>query len=157
MSESTENPSGLVRMSSNWTIFLKLFIPVFWLSFFIPASFAILFSESFYQLRGSNLMSLIILGVLLSGLLFFYLTTWKLHRIDATPDELYASNYFKTIKFPFENIERVSENNLLITHLFCLHLKQKGHLGKKIYFIESGRSFREFVERYPEKFQGYSD
>ena len=63
-------------------------------------------------------------------------------------DVLYVSNFFKEIKIPLTEIEKVTENIALTHHPVTLHLKNSSEFGKKIVFIPTFK-FRIFYKSHP--------
>ncbi|GIV31632.1 MAG: hypothetical protein KatS3mg029_0983 [Saprospiraceae bacterium] len=150
------------RLSSNWTLFFKVFLPTFWLVFFGSFTIGVL------MLRTPSFGSIPALTFKLGVSVFFvggsallYFTLMRLLRVDADGDHLYVSNYFKTYRYPFEDIETIREINLVLFHLVRIDLRGKGAFGRRISFLLDESMLEAFFEKYPEAagrlpFEGHS-
>ena len=145
-------------LSSNLTLMLKLFIPIFWIVFFgafVLASFitnpieAPQIANDEFRLQSS----LFVLG----GLIFFALTFFRLKRVDADEENIYISNYFKTFKYSADSIESIVIYNHLILKAAHLKFKEKSSFGKKIIFIPFIINLKEFTAKHNIPIKGYSD
>ena len=134
------------RLSSNWTLILKIFIPVFWLMFFGALTFAVFITNPLdvpqFTTKAFKMEMVIIL---ISGLLFFAFTFFRLKRVDADDKNIYISNYFKTYKYPSDSIDKIIIYNHLILKVAHLHFKGRSSFGKKIFFIPFQSNLREFA------------
>jgi hypothetical protein len=142
----------MFQLSSNTTLFLKIFVPCTWLAFFGAFLMTTLLLDDPYI--GGFPMIFFRVGLsffLLLGFLFFYLTVFKLKRVDANEEFLYVSSYFKNFRYPYENIESIKIRDLGILHLATVRLAVAGTFGKKFPFIVSQRSLKKFIEAYPDK------
>ena len=63
---------------------------------------------------------------------------------------VYASNYFKTYRYPFHNIEKITERDLGLFSLLKIYLKTPGKFGKKITFILDEAMLKDFFDKNPE-------
>jgi len=82
----------------------------------------------------------------LIGLLFLYFTFLRLKRVEIDPDFVYVTDYLKTYRYPFHNIESIKEINLYLFYLCTIRFKEKGSFGKKIHFLESRIKFKNALE-----------
>ena len=137
------------RISSNLTVFLKLFLPTLWVSFFGVFTIAFLLSNveqwaTFFYWK---------IGLVLFFLLFtalFYFTVVQLKRVELDENFVYASNYFKTYRYPYHNVERMTERDLGLFTLVKIQLKTPGKFGKKIPFLLDEAMLKDFLEQKPE-------
>jgi len=83
-----------------------------------------------------------------SGLL--YLSLVQLKRVEMDDLFVYASNYFKTYRYPFHNIEKITERDAGLFHLVRIHLKSPGRFGKTLTFLLDEPMFRDFLEKHPD-------
>lgn len=86
----------------------------------------------------------------LSGLILFYFTLFPLKRLEADAEFLYATNYFKTLRYSWDSVEKIKESKFLFFTLGTVVLKEKGLLGKNLRFIASNRNYRQYWEENPE-------
>lgn len=135
----------MIRLSSNWTLFLKVFLPVFWISFFGGFLIAVFTSNSVQapQFAGRKFRIGTIVFVL-SGLIFFILTFLRLKRVDADNEFLYISNYFKTYRYTFDSIDKITVYDHLLLRAAHLKFRGKTKLGQKVIFLPVMDSLREF-------------
>lgn len=139
------------RISTNATLFFKFFIPVFWLVFFGAFLSAIFtYGAEMASSFGSTGFRIGAVLFYLSGLVLFYFTLFPLKRIEVDTDFVYVTNYFKAYRYPWHNIESISDSSFLFFTVAQVHLKEKGHFGKKIPFLASRRLYTSFWEEHPE-------
>jgi hypothetical protein len=135
------------RLSSNWTLFLKIFLPVFWLSFlggFLAAAF-VSNSIEFPHITSMKFRIEILL-IFVSGIIFFIFTFFRLKRIDAENEFIYVTNYFKTYRYHIENIAEIKVYNHIILKAAHLKFTSKSSFGKKIIFLPNSEDLMEFCD-----------
>ncbi|HFA49292.1 MAG TPA: hypothetical protein ENJ95_09770 [Bacteroidetes bacterium] len=138
------------RISSNATLFLKIFIPVFWTVFFGAFTLAVLLSNvKQFPLFDFFYFKMGLLAFFLGGAALMYFTIIQLKRVELGPQHLYASNYFKTYRYPFDSIEKITDRDLGLFRLVKIHLKKKGRFGKKITFISDEAMLNDFFDKNP--------
>ncbi|NND34742.1 MAG: hypothetical protein HKN76_19300 [Saprospiraceae bacterium] len=138
------------RISSSITLFLKIFLPTFWLVFFGAFTVAVLlsgFGKS--PLFGSWIFKGGVLLFYILGATILYFTLMKLKRVERDHDYLYVTNYIKTIRYPFSDIEQISETSLVFIHLGHIKLKAPGLFGRRITFVQSRQKFEDYVAADP--------
>jgi len=139
------------QVSSSSTLFLKIFFPVFWIVFFGAFTMAVLYGgETNFGDYSVENMQFYLPIFLIGGILLMYFTLIQLKRVEMDDLYVYATNYFKTYRYPYHNIEKIAENNYGLFKTCKVHFKEKGHFGKKITFLLSKRKFDRFIEKYPE-------
>lgn len=139
------------RLSSNATLFLKIFLPVFWTTIVLMINLVLWFSPEHY-FGGLPIASLRwgMLLVLLAGSATFWLLFWPLKRVEATADHLYASNYFKTARYSWQQeVAGVSRQRFLFFYLTTVELSGVGTFGQRFYFLASRRLMESFKAEYP--------
>ena len=138
------------RISSNGTLFLKFFLPVFWIVFFGAFTIASLFFKFSHV---GNIPALHFrIGVIifyLSGVLMFLFTLMRLVRVEAHPEFIYVTNYFKHIRYPIDSVDTLEISRFAFFNVGVLRLKEKGVLGKKLNFIPSTLRLNQFWEQNP--------
>jgi hypothetical protein len=90
---------------------------------------------------------------LLGYILFFallYFTVMQLKRVELSPDSYYVSNYLKTFRLVYEDIEKISIIPLGRLQLITFRLKAKGSFGKKITFLASKQLYELFMKANPD-------
>lgn len=136
------------RVSSSLTLFFALFVPVFWIVFFGAFTVAVFIYSDEMAVFNSIYFRVGMLVFFLSGVVFLYFTLLRLKRVEVDQDFVYATNFLKTYRYPYHNISRVSETNLILFRLCTIYLVQKGSFGKKIHFLESRYKFEKALEEY---------
>ena len=95
------------------------------------------------------------------GLLFFFLsgaamlffTLMRLKRVEMDELYVYATNYFKTFRYPYHQIEQIQESKFFFLRLVTITLKEKGSFGKKFTFVASNRLYQKFWESRAELYE----
>ena len=135
------------HLSSSWTIFLRLFLPVFWFVFFGCFTVAMfVFKEELGPVLGNPNAAWIFLGCYLAGVVIIYFSLWRLYRVDADDAYVYVTNYLKTYKYPFHQIRKIEEQDLGLFSLMTLRFNQKFTFGKKIFFLARKKNLQAFLE-----------
>ena len=140
------------RISSNSTLFLKIFLPTFWMVFFGIFTIAICFVSEvpFYGSIPANVFKICTVAFFLAGSALLYFSLMQLMRVELDSQYLYASNYFKTYRYPYDSIEKIIERDLGLFHLTSIYLKEQGRFGKKISFLLDEEMWRDFLKKNPE-------
>ena len=138
------------RISSNGTLFIKLFLPLFWAVFFGLFTIVIFAYNSAYYGTIPGLPFRI--GTFLfyaAGLTFLYFTFFQLKRVEVNNKQLYVTDYFKHVKYPLKEVAHFEERFLLFFSLGVITLKAKGSFGKTIPFIIARANYDHFWEQNP--------
>jgi len=141
------------RVSTNWTLFLKFFLPVFWIVFFGAVTLTALFYKFEYigDIPAANFRIALVIFYL-SGLAMFIFTLMRLKRVEMDPQFVYVTNYFKNYRYPYHNIEQISFSSFLFLSVATIRFKTAGSFGKKIFFVPNMERFRLFLTQHPEVF-----
>ena len=140
----------MLRLSSNLTLFLKLFLPVFWTTVLAGITLVVWFSPEHY-FGGVPLQSLRLgmLFVLLTWVALSFFVLWPLKRVETDGEYVYVSNYFKTARYHLvDEVRGIIEGRLLFLPVCTLELRGKGTFGKRIRFIASRKQFDSFRAEY---------
>jgi hypothetical protein len=139
------------RLSSNLTLFFKVFLPIMWLVFFGATTLAFFAGRSAGMgFEAPLTLKLVMLVIFLSGAAFLYFTLLNLKRVELGPEGAFVSNYFTHLKYKIEDVESITVTSFLILSVATLRLKSAGTFGQNIRFIPSGSNFRPFWDAYPE-------
>ncbi len=120
----------MLRVSSGWTLLLKIFVPVFYSVFMLAWMIATLragdevspvFTTAFYKIG--------IIAAFILTVLILRLTVWKLYRMDVSTEHIYITNYFKTFRYSLESVESIKHESILSFNFLKIKLKEKGSLG----------------------------
>lgn len=125
-----------IRVSSNMTLLLTLFLPTITLVFLGLIALASLFSEDYMgPFPALSFSRFIFLGVFILYALLLYFTILRLKRVELGANKLVASNFFKTYAYEYKDIESLKLINLLVLKIWVIKLKYKGKFGRRIPFI----------------------
>lgn len=139
------------RLSSNTTLLLKFFIPVFWIVLFGAVTLAALMYE--YDYIGNTPAVYFKTGMLffyVTGLLLFAFTLLRLKRVEADDHFFYVTNYFKAARYPFHNIERVAVSRFLFVSVATIYFVEPGIFGKQCFFVPSRQLLQAYWIEHPE-------
>ncbi|HRF42163.1 MAG TPA: hypothetical protein PK198_25395 [Saprospiraceae bacterium] len=139
------------RVSSNITLVLMVFVPIVWLTFFGALTITLwYYNLDYYGAIPGLALRLGLLLFMAASLLFFYLTCWRLKRVETDEHFIYVTNYIKHVRYPVHQVASVKKRNWGLFHTFTIRLKTPGSFGPKVTFIPSGRFFDEYIARHPE-------
>jgi hypothetical protein len=139
------------RLSSNLTLFFKIFIPVSWVSFFGLFGLVIFIIDANNEpFLTSTFFRSVYVGLFILFFALIYFTIFQLKRVESADGFIYTTNYFKTVRFPVENIKKISVMNLGILKIARMHLHNKGIFGNKIPFIAKWPNLNSFRSQYPD-------
>jgi magnesium-transporting ATPase (P-type) len=137
------------RVSSSLTILIRIGIPTMWFAFVL--SIMILLSVAVSgraQFFSNPILWISILFILGSGMTLMYLVFWKFYRVDMDRKFVYVSNYFRTFKYSFNDIESIKGISLFPDRIFKIRLKSKGSFGRNIYFLASQKLWEDFISEH---------
>lgn len=139
------------RVSSNFTIFFKIFIPTVWLVFF-TSILIMVFTISSQMLPAITTPGFKIGYTIfyLLFLIFIYFTIFQLKRVELGADYYFATNYFKTYKLIYDDIKSIETIEFGRFILITFHLQGKSSLGKKITFLASKQLYQIFIDNHLE-------
>jgi hypothetical protein len=136
-------------LSSNSTLFYRLFLPAF-LTVFLTAFCIAAWQDEDGGLLANTLPPNIGNGIftllLLSWVYFAYKKLWNLRRVEADDQHLYISDYWLTVKYDLDDIETVTERKRAWISMASIVLKGKGRFGREIRFVK-GREAKEWIEK----------
>ncbi|MEQ1744083.1 MAG: hypothetical protein ABMA02_01545 [Saprospiraceae bacterium] len=137
------------NLSSNMTLFWRVFLPVFGTVFFTGLMVALwVTTEENLDLPYSVWWPrAIVLVILASWLLFVYNMLWPLKRIDADDAYLYVTNYWVTVRYPWTDVERFEAVKKMGRRFVLFHLKARGRFGQVIRFMPGSR-YQEWMNEH---------
>ena len=143
--------SAMMRISSNATLFLKFFIPVMWTTVVGGLSLvSLVYQFDYIGNMPANTVRMILLGVFLTGLTFFVATFLRLKRVEMDSHFIYVTNYFKTVRYPYHQIEKISNYNFLLGESQVIKLKQRGIFGRSFFYLVSKHRLKQFLQEQQE-------
>ena len=145
------------KVSTSLTLFLKIFIPIFWTVIFFSFTMAIWFLDTSH-FAGVPIQTFRygITIFLFIGVVFFYFTVLQLKRIEMDQTHVFVTNYFKNYKYPWLNVENIEERDFVIFRTIHIVLKDPGTFGKRITFVASLRKFNAFIKENPHLFEQFA-
>jgi hypothetical protein len=135
----------MTRVSSDWTLFLRLFIPTVWIVFFGVVEIVVIY---YHMGPPAFLIGPVICYFI--GVALLYFTLMRLKRVECSPDYLYVTNYFKTFRYSYESIASTASTNFLIVAIVSIRFKERTTFGKKIYFLKRRKVWEEQGVLHPE-------
>lgn len=139
------------RLSSNATLFLKIFLPVFWTTIMVGTTIVVWFADV-SKFGGINMSSFRwgTLFTLVVGVLSFLFLTWPLKRVETDGEKVYVSNYFRTAFYHWErDVEAVHEFRFIFFKIAVIELNGVGSFGRKMRFLPSKKLLKSFKESHP--------
>ena len=124
------------RISSNATLFFVIFLPTFWLVFFGSLGLGLWMSSAEDISLGFGTI--------------IYFTLLRLKRIEIDSNYLYITNYLKTIKVPFSEVNDLHVKSLFFRSVGRITFNYKTFFGKKIYFLCNSEHY-DFLRAQVEK------
>lgn len=141
------------NISSNLTLFLKIFLPTFWMVFFGLFTIGSFVKDIYVGGLSPSIFRLACLLFFLLGLSLLYFTFMQLKRVDMDNEYMYVSNYFKTVRYPYSAVEKIVERDFLLFHNVYVYFKQSGFFGQKIVFLSRDKKLTRFLSSHPDAAQ----
>ena len=141
----------MYRLSSNLTLVIKLFLPVFWSTILVGFTLVTWFApEQYFGGLPLGWLRYALLIILVLWFLIVYLVFWPLKRVETDGKEVYVSNYFRTAHYNLErDVEAIHESDLLVVSLCTLELNGVGSFGRRMKFLGSRKLLEGFREAFP--------
>ena len=142
----------MYRLSSNATLFWKLFVPVFWTTILLGITLAAWFADSnLFQGRDLTSLPVISLIALILGVFSFYFLLWPLKRVETDGEKVYVSNYFRTAFYHWErDVEAFREDRFLFFRIATIELNGVGSFGRKLRFLADKSLLDNFKAERPD-------
>jgi hypothetical protein len=137
-----------LRVSTNWTLFLKIFLPTFWIVFFGSLTFFVVVLNGGGALSSHFLLKAVTLFTFILFLLALYFSLIQLKRVEVAEDHFYVTNYFKTYRYSYDSIKSINETDLFITKLVSIRFVQKSSFGRKVRFLSRAQVWDEFTREH---------
>lgn len=130
----------VTQMSSNSTLFWRVFIPVFgtvMLSGFMVGFFLSEEDESHNPLMSPMISKVLMLTIMLFWFWLVKRSFLPLKRIDTDNQYLFVTNYWTTVRYPWNDVDRIEMKKQFGRPLYVLCLKATGRFGQTIPFKPS--------------------
>lgn len=139
----------MIRLSSNSTLFFKVFIPVFFIVFYgLFSVFLLLTDES--PLGNQTWVPYSNLVFFLSVVFILYKTVWPLVRVECGPELFIVTNYRHTYQYTYDSIKDYSEAKLFFWTVGYIEFHSKSKFGDSVSFIVDKRKLDQIRESYGE-------
>ena len=141
----------MYRLSSNLTLVVKLFIPVFWTTILVGFTLVTWFApEQYFGGLPLEWLRYALLVILALWLFIVFLVFWPLKRVETDGKDVYVSNYFRTAHYSLaRDVEAIHESDLLLVKLCTLELNGVGSFGRRMKFLGSRKLLAGFREAFP--------
>jgi hypothetical protein len=126
----------MFRLSSNTTLFWKLFFPTFYITFFgilILVSFQA--NPNDIPLLSNVYVKSAMLVMYVSFITLMWFTIMNLKRVEADQDHIFVTNYYNTFRYMKSDIESINTRDLSFFKVTTLTMKEATKMGKKIRFL----------------------
>ena len=130
-------------LSSAQTFWMKYVMSTIWISMFGLGTLG-LFLGAFHSPDNAppeEWMKWTFLAAWIAGTIFIYWTCGRLKRVRIDDSAIYASNYVKEIRIPFDAVGDVTENRWINIHPVTIHLRSTTEFGESIIFMPKMRIF----------------
>ena len=139
------------QLSSSWTLILRIFLPTIWMAFFGTFFLTLVFSgRTDLGSLSTSYFKMGLLAFIVIFVLVFWKTLFRLKRVDADKEYVYITNYFKNVRYPHADVEKIEQSKGFLFNYATLFLKGKGTFGDQIIFIVSKRRLELLLEDKPE-------
>ncbi len=133
------------RLSTNMTLFFRFFLPIMWIVILGSTTIAIWFAGQ--DVLGGIGTPEVRWGALvfyLSGVALLGLTLMRLKRVESDQEYLVVTNYFKTVRYPWRDVDKIKERKVLFLELVTIELKAPGRFGRRLHFLASKKLYAGF-------------
>jgi len=140
------------HVSSSLTLFLKYGFPVGWTVFFGAMTIAFWLINEVNVVAGMPVSTFRIMMTVgfLSGVLLLYWALMRIKRVEMDEQFIYVTNYFKNVRYPYHQVEKVVDKDYYFFRSVHIHLKEAATFGKKISFVASRDRLDNFLKEHPE-------
>jgi hypothetical protein len=126
----------MYRLSSNFTIFWKLFVPIFYITLFgLLNIMALTIDPGDVPFLANPITQLVLIICYITFIIVIMLTIARLLRVESDDHSIYVSNYLKSYRYKIEDIENVSKKDFGFFTVTSLTMKEKTKFGKKLRFL----------------------
>lgn len=141
-----------MHVSSNTTLFFKMFVPTLWFSFFGSMTIAYWFAENLPALLPMSppLFRITLTAFFVLSLVFMFFTFFRLMRVEMYQEHFTVSDFWTTYRFKWPNVISIKTSNYGLFSVARIQLKDGGTLGKKVVFLPSKARFQYFFQDRPD-------
>lgn len=133
-------------------MFFRFFLPIMWIVFFGSVVSAMILHPGFKNAVNEIFPGLVYIFsfLYLATIGAFYLTVMKLKRVECDELFVYATNYFKTARYPYHQIERIEEQSFFGIPIIDIQIKEKGTFGKRFFFLGRNSTINQLHNKFEE-------
>ncbi|MEM8583558.1 MAG: hypothetical protein AAGF87_04770 [Bacteroidota bacterium] len=142
----------MIRLSSNTTLFFKLFLPIFYTTVVgCITLYAWLGPEEHFEIVDRETLKWALVAVCFLGMTTLFLICWPLKRVESDDTHIYVSNYFKTVRYRWsEDVASLtSARFMLLFNIGFLELNGKGSFGQRMFFLLKKSNLKTLKEAFP--------
>ena len=141
------------RVSSNLTIFFKIFLPAVYITFFgLVSIMFMVIDPGDFPLAGNPYIKYGVAAVYVFFVIMIYFTIMNLKRVEFGDGYIVVSNYFKTYRYRFEDVERMYEYNFGLFTIITIVMIARTKMGRKIRFLAQMKYFNDYLDQHPQDF-----
>ncbi len=136
-------------LSSNKTLFWRIFIPIFGTVILVGMNTALLLisEENLYLSFPALWARLTAILLLLVWLYMIKHTLLRLKRVDANETHLFVTNYWDTVRYPWSDVVEVAETQRMGRRLVHLKLAAPGRFGQVVSMLV-GSQYEEVMAQW---------
>jgi len=136
-------------LSSNATLFWRVFVPIFGTVFLSGMTTALLLldEDNLYLPFPALWARISALVFLVAWVLLVRRTIWRLKRVDANDTHLFVTNFWQTVRYPWSDVLNITESKRFGRKLVHFHLIAPGRFGKVISILPAS-NFEALVENF---------
>lgn len=139
------------RISSNFTLLLKIFLPTFWISIFTLFTVAVFISSpDTLPVFHNPLFRWGWVVVYLGMIMLMYFTIMNLKRLELNDQSMLISNFFRNFQSGFDNVKSISISNYGLFKIATMTFVAPTKLGTSASFMLSGQRYKDFIQTYPD-------
>lgn len=127
-----------VTLSSNLTLFWRIFVPIFSTIFLtgLVLAFLLMDANDFYiSILPMSAFRVLLVAIWIFWIYFMRRTLWRLKRVDADSLFFYVTDYWTTVRYPWHDLEQMDETHRMGRRIVHFCLKAPGRFGQKISFL----------------------
>ncbi len=136
-------------LSSNKTLFWRVFVPIFGTVFLLGLNLALLLipEDELYLNFPAIWARLAALALLLGWFYLVKQTIWRLKRVDANDTHFFVTNYWETARYPWSDLVEVGETRRLGRRLVHFKLAAPGRFGQVVSMLAGSQYDEVMAER----------
>ncbi|MEO0787808.1 MAG: hypothetical protein AAFY36_04045 [Bacteroidota bacterium] len=142
----------MIRLSSNTTLFFKLFLPIFYTTVIgCITLYAWLGPDEQFEIVDRESLKWALVAVFILGVTTLFLLCWPLKRVESDDEHVYVSNYFKTVRYRWTSdvASLTSSRFMLLFTIGFLELQGKGSFGKNMFFLLKRSNLKKLKDAFP--------